>query len=384
MNAIIRVIARPSICWEGVQGLLDSIGDQWSRSHGATEAEELVELSGRMCYLSFGSRQSPRSNRDYLRNVIDKGHESVLEHAVWTLEFSGVTRAFSHQLVRHRVGFSYSQLSQQYVDHENFEVLRPVDLTRYPDAAAAWEKAEDAVRSAYIELHRALDIESEGSSFESDRERRRFINSVARQVLPNAVSTRVMVTANARALRHFLALRGGIEGDREMREVSTVLLRVMSREAPVLFEDFEEVKLADGEPAVLLRAGGDTVIQPWSKIVDSYERYAGDRPSMRAMTRLSRFISQTHLARGLFAWTSMHDLCIVQTEVTYPYHGPRLVVSPKGDDQVEFQYVGALDKSKQLHRDVACDQAVPSLLEVLNQLRWFPAEVLESLDHEAL
>jgi thymidylate synthase (FAD) len=203
--------------------------------------------------MSFGSRQSPRLNRDYLRNIIDKGHESVLEHAVWTLEFAGVTRAFSHQLVRHRVGFSYSQLSQQYVDHEDFEMLPPMDLKKYPDAAAAWDKAEGAVRSAYIELHNALHIEFDASAFNSEGERHRFINSVARQVLPNAVSTRIMVTANARALRHFLVLRGGIEGDREMREVSAALLRVMSREAPVLFEDFEEVKFSDGGPAVVSR-----------------------------------------------------------------------------------------------------------------------------------
>jgi hypothetical protein len=125
------------------------------------------------------------------------------------------------------------------------------------------------------------------------------------------------------------------------------------------------------------------MIQPWSKIVDFYDRVAIDRPSMHAMARLARFISETHLARGLFAWTAMHDLCIVQTEVTYPYDGPRLVISPLAADQIEFRYVDTFVTAKQWHRIVDFGQAVPRLLGFLEQLRWFPAEVLKSLDDEA-
>jgi thymidylate synthase (FAD) len=251
VNAVVRLIARPSICWNSVAELTDSISSEWARSPGATEAEELVELSGRICYMSFGTRQSPRTNRQYLRNLIEKGHESVLEHAAWTFEVSRITRAFTHQLVRHRVGFSYSQLSQQYVDHDKFEMLAPIDLENHPSAANAWSKAKSAIQTAYDELHLTLENESKAIPFESETERTRFVNGVARQVLPNAVSTRIMVSANARALRHFLSLRGGIEGDMEMRDVSVLLLRIMQVEAPSMFEDFAEVTLSDGKPAVL-------------------------------------------------------------------------------------------------------------------------------------
>src|SRR5689334_13364185 len=89
---------------------------QWKRTPHSAPAEELVEVSGRICYLSFGALQSPRSNREYIQNLIDREHESVLEHASWTFLLTGVSRAFTHQLVRHRVGFSFSQLSQQYHD----------------------------------------------------------------------------------------------------------------------------------------------------------------------------------------------------------------------------------------------------------------------------
>lgn len=254
MNATVRLIAKPSICWSAVRELTNSIGADWKRSPDTTEAEELVELSGRICYMSFGSRQSPRSNREYIRNLIDQGHESVLEHAVWTFELSGVTRAFTHQLVRHRVGFSFSQLSQQYVSHEEFEMLAPIDLAEHPGVSSAWTKARDVLHAAYRSIRDTLEDEIPREQFGSEKERQRFINSVARQVLPGAVSTRVMVTANARAIRHFLKLRGAIEGDREMRDVSTALLKIMKAEATALFEDFEVVTLPDGLPAVVMRA----------------------------------------------------------------------------------------------------------------------------------
>jgi thymidylate synthase (FAD) len=94
-----------------VQQFLDFLRDAdqvWNRTVAATEAEELVEAAGRICYMSFGEKQSPRSNGDYVRNLVRQGHESVLEHVNWTFLLAGVSRAFTHQLVRHRVGFSFS------------------------------------------------------------------------------------------------------------------------------------------------------------------------------------------------------------------------------------------------------------------------------------
>src|SRR5262245_51297993 len=76
----------------------------WRESVGATPAEMLVEFAGRSCYMSFGSRQSDKTNAKYIENLIRNGHESVLEHAVWTIGITHVSRAFTHQFVRHRVG----------------------------------------------------------------------------------------------------------------------------------------------------------------------------------------------------------------------------------------------------------------------------------------
>jgi hypothetical protein len=119
--------------------------------------------------------------------------------------------------------------------------------------------------------------------------------------------------------------------------------------------------------------------QPWPQIVAHYADYSGEQRSIRALAGLARQISESPLAKGLFAWTSMFDLCIVQTPVSYPYDGPLLRITPVSEDRIEFRYLDTLDKAKQWHRTVGADQALPRLIKFLDQLRWFPADVLESL-----
>ena len=119
--------------------------------------------------------------------------------------------------------------------------------------------------------------------------------------------------------------------------------------------------------------------QPWPQIVARYEAYKGQERSVRALGILARQINQSQLANGLFAWTSMFDLCIAQTPVSYPYDGPLLRISPIGRDQIEFRYSDTPEKASHWHRTVDADQALPQLIKFLDQLRWFPADVLVSL-----
>jgi hypothetical protein len=120
------------------------------------------------------------------------------------------------------------------------------------------------------------------------------------------------------------------------------------------------------------------VNQPWSKIVARYEEYGGDSSAIRAMLVLSLRIANSPLASGLYGWTSMFDLCITQTEVTHPYNGPYLKVSPLNSGLVEFRYIDTHEVNKQWHRAVEPKDAVPRLLTFLTQLLWFPAETLQS------
>ena len=122
--------------------------------------------------------------------------------------------------------------------------------------------------------------------------------------------------------------------------------------------------------------------QPWPKIVAHYEGYEGEERSIHALARLARQISESQLARGLFPWTSMFDLCIAQTPVSYPYDGPLLRISPVRKDRLQFRYLDTREKAQQWHRAVESDQAMPRLIKFLDQLTWFPADVLESVSRD--
>jgi thymidylate synthase (FAD) len=161
-----------------------------------------------------------------------------------------VSRGFSHQLVRHRVGWAFSQLSQQYHNESDAEFVAPSALTKSPSAFAAWSKAIAGSREAYRDILESL--KTPGAS--KDKEFRRAIFSAARSVLPNATETKIFATANARALRHFFSVRGAIEGDEEMRQVSTILFQLVHPEAPALFSDFVVQKLTDGSPCLIQRS----------------------------------------------------------------------------------------------------------------------------------
>jgi thymidylate synthase (FAD) len=245
----VYVIGRSTLDLEAVERFLTDAGLEWKRSSGSTESEKLVEIAGRVCYLSFGSRQSPRSNTAYINNLIANGHESVLEHASWTFLITGISRGLSHQLVRHRVGFSYSQLSQQYHEENEAAMVKPEEVNSHPEVRAIWEESVRASRTAYS---RILDIlrDTPRPSSLSNKEFLRNIRSAARSLLPNATETKIVVTANARALRHFLEIRGGIVGDEEMRRYAAALLECLQVEAPALFGDFRCESLPDGTPIV--------------------------------------------------------------------------------------------------------------------------------------
>jgi len=213
---------------------------EWHESPSCTAAERLVEFAGRVCYMSFGPKQSPKTNEEYIRNLIQNGHESVLEHAAWTFAISGVSRAFTHQLVRHRIGFSFSQLSQQYHDESDAQFIEPPGIEGSPNAAATWRRLMLESIAAY----------NDNSAISSNKERTRALRSVARSVLPNATATVIVVSANARSLRHFFKIRGGIIGDVETRLVAAALFKAVQPEGPSLFSDFGLSVLADGYPVV--------------------------------------------------------------------------------------------------------------------------------------
>ena len=251
MKPKIYLISRPGFDVGTFLSFLQEERMEWIRSPRATETEEIVEIAGRVCYMSFGDKQSPRRNGDYIHNLIRQGHESVLEHVSWTFLLAGISRAFTHQLVRHRVGFAFSQLSQQYHEETTATFVEPAHLKQSGQALQAWRRAVAVSQESYkVILDSLSELEGAPGLDLSKKEFKRAIRSAARSVLPNATETKIVVTANARALRHFFKIRGSIPGDIEMREVAAALFNIVLTEAPSLFADFTLEKLADGSPVL--------------------------------------------------------------------------------------------------------------------------------------
>src|SRR5256714_7808941 len=157
-NADIRVIREPQVYVVDRQAVDDSELDRFLADHGVawqtdTEvaAEMLCETAGRVCYMSF-ARPRPGGNSIYLGHIKEVGHGSVLEHAVWNFLFTGVSRSLTHELVRHRSGFGYSQLSQRYVDESVAEYVEPDIIAADPELHALWLDAVNHAHPAYLQL----------------------------------------------------------------------------------------------------------------------------------------------------------------------------------------------------------------------------------------
>jgi thymidylate synthase (FAD) len=260
MNPGIRILRRPAVYVVGRQSVNAAELDRFLTDHGVSwqsdtevAAEALCETAGRVCYMSF-AKPRPGGNAAYLGHIKESGHGSVLEHAVWNLLVTGVSRTLTHELIRHRAGMGYSQLSQRYVDESVAEYVEPDIIAGDPELHALWLQAVSASHRAYCELAERL-----GQKIAADpatqslpaTDRRKAARQAARSVLPNATETKIFVTANARALRNFLEQRGGRHAEPEVRLLANEVCRIMQAEAPNLFGDYRLEPLEDGTFAVL-------------------------------------------------------------------------------------------------------------------------------------
>ncbi|GAA1464290.1 FAD-dependent thymidylate synthase [Williamsia maris] len=214
----------------------------WSTDVDGGEA--LVEFAGRACYQSW-DKPNPRTatNAAYLRHILEVGHLSLLEHASVTFYITGISRSCTHELIRHR-HFSYSQLSQRFVPEHDSNVVCPPAIRGDEELEALFVTATDAARAAYVELLGAL--EAKFADVPNAILRRKQARQAARSVLPNATETKIVVSGNYRAWRHFVGMRATEHADVEIRQLAIECLRQLSALAPTVFGDFEIGTLADG------------------------------------------------------------------------------------------------------------------------------------------
>jgi len=182
-------------------------------------AEKLIETAGRTAYLSH-NRQTENTEKKFIKMLLSKGHHSVFEHAYATFRITGVSRSFTHQLVRHRL-CSFTQQSQRYVNETNFIYIEPESIKEKPEAHAVFTDIMAKTKEAYLALQK-LGIKNEDARF----------------VLPNAVESQIVITANLREWRHIIELRGSKSAQWEIRFAVLEILRLLKQYIPNVFADF--------------------------------------------------------------------------------------------------------------------------------------------------
>jgi thymidylate synthase (FAD) len=212
----------------------------------STDGERLAEFAGRLCYMSQAN-PAKRSTRDYLENIKRQGHGSVLEHATYSILLEGVSRSLTHELVRHRAGFAYSQLSQRYVDESSASFVVPPAVIGEEPLESAWRTQVETAQRAYVGLVEHLMARY---GWIADKvHRRKMAREAARAVLPNSTETKIVATANARAWRTMLELRASEGAEQEIRRAAVAIVRLLQAEAPGFFSDFEIYQADDRRDA---------------------------------------------------------------------------------------------------------------------------------------
>ena len=218
-------------------------------------AAQLCKTAGQLCYASFAPKRTLNADAArYFGNIMDSGHGSVLEHANFSFVFYGISRSVTHELVRHRAGFGFSQVSQRYVSGR---VLRFVERSEYQNDTLlhqAFEKRIDGAAADYEQVaERLLAQQRAGDellSGEAKTDLRKKVQQAARSVLPNETEAPIVVTGNVRAWRHFLEMRASPHAETEIRALAFRTYLCLLAVEPLLFGDYRAVRLPDGTNAV--------------------------------------------------------------------------------------------------------------------------------------
>lgn len=216
---------------------------------------KLCKVAGQLCYASFGPKRTYNKDAErYFRNIKESGHGSVLEHANFTLLCYGISRSVTHELVRHRAGFGFSQLSQRYVSGK---VLRFVERPEYVDDPELHTLFEERIDRAAADYERTaeslLEKQKSGSEILSAEYRtdlRKKVQQTARSLLPNETEAPIVVTGNARAWRHMIEMRANSHAETEIRALAFGAYLCLAATDQYLFSDYRPVSLPDGTWAV--------------------------------------------------------------------------------------------------------------------------------------
>lgn len=212
------------------------------------EPEKVVATAAKLCYsssdiASLREGLTEEKTKSFIERLVSIGHESPMEHVSFTFGIEGISRACSHQLVRHRIA-SYSQKSQRYVNESGFEFITPPSIEAVPEAKAEFDKQMDQLLECYNKIADILTNTHEKAFLEQGMSEKDALNKAkkkayedARFVLPNACETKIVVTMNVRTLFNFFQHRCCNRAQWEIKAVADEMLRLCKQAAPELFKN---------------------------------------------------------------------------------------------------------------------------------------------------
>lgn len=248
------LIGETRIVSEGLQGYLEHLGVPDWTSDAPSDPEKLIEVNGRLCYKSFVPGLNPNvtrireSNKDYLGNIIKVRHGSVIEHANVNFVFADVSRVFTHELVRHRVGTGISQESLRFVRIQTIaDIYTPTIIKENDDALEIWVDVGEKFDELYQYLERSLadifKLDDPATPFHL----KKIVTSALRRRASDGIPTNIGWSANMRTLRQVIEARTEPGAEEEIRLVFGEVGRICMQRYPNLFADYE-IEIVDGLP----------------------------------------------------------------------------------------------------------------------------------------
>jgi thymidylate synthase (FAD) len=251
------MLARPQTNVAGLAGFLEGFDSELgfpSYLDDPTplpDSSQLCKTSGQTCYMSFGPRRTKNENAAaYFERLTSAGHGSVLEHASFSFLLYGISRSVTHELVRHRAGAGFSQVSQRYVSGA---VLRFVERPEYQEDRELhrlFEERADRAAAEYAAMaDRLLERQEGGASMLSadyKTDARKKVQQTARSLLPNETEAPMVFTGNVRALRHIVEMRADAHAESEIRNLAVRIFLCLITADPILFGDYRIGELPDG------------------------------------------------------------------------------------------------------------------------------------------
>jgi len=235
------LIAETKILDENLKAYLKEIdAEDWS-TNAPSDIEKLIEVMGRLCYKSFKPGLNPnvtkirQDNKEYINNLLSSKHGSVLEHGWVSFIFLNVSRVFTHELVRHRVGTAISQESLRFVRIEEINFWPPISILEDEETMKIFYQTLENIEEKERYLIEKYDLDNPDKKFEYKKK----ITSILRRILPMGLSTAIGWSANMRTLRWVLEARTHPSAEEEIRYVFAKVGDIVKERYPNIFQDFD-------------------------------------------------------------------------------------------------------------------------------------------------